>query len=90
MTDELKRDSIQIMSGEGLSRMKEEMSKSVFGTSLSDAWSKGICVNCREQALPKCYSDAGRAEYRISGLCEKCFDSICADDDYGPETGGDQ
>jgi hypothetical protein len=44
-----------------------------------EAVAKGICIDCKEPALAKCYSDAGRREYRISGLCEKCFDSITAD-----------
>jgi len=42
-----------------------------------DALSRdGMCISCREPALPKCYSEAGRREYGISGLCEKCFDAI--------------
>jgi len=39
----------------------------------------GICINCFEPALPKCYSDAGRREYEISGFCEKCFDELWDD-----------
>lgn len=34
----------------------------------------GLCISCHEPAIPKCYSEAGRREYSISGLCEKCFD----------------
>jgi hypothetical protein len=29
--------------------------------------------------LANCYSEAGRREYHISGLCERCFDAICAE-----------
>lgn len=41
----------------------------------------GLCVECGLPALPRCYSDVGRREYRISGLCEKCFDELCDDPD---------
>ena len=56
---------------------KNEMAKDVFGMSLEEAWAEGLCIKCREPAMPKCYSDAGRKEFRISGLCEPCFDKIC-------------
>lgn len=44
--------------------------------SRAEAISTGRCVSCGEPALPKCYSNAGRREYYISGMCEKCFDAI--------------
>lgn len=44
------------------------------------AQARGLCVNCGEPALPKCYSDAGRREYRISGMCEPCFDKLTQED----------
>jgi len=59
-----------------LQGFKDMMAKSLYGISAQKAISLGICIQCKELALPKCYSDAGRAEYYISGLCEKCFDSI--------------
>ena len=40
----------------------------------------GLCISCREPALPKCYSEAGRREYSISGMCEKCFDEMFGED----------
>ena len=43
-----------------------------------EAWKTGVCVQCRQPALPKCYSEAGRREYRISGMCEECFDALFA------------
>jgi hypothetical protein len=45
-----------------------------------DAKAKGLCFKCKQPALPKCYSDAGRKEYKISGLCEQCFDAMFKDD----------
>ena len=41
-----------------------------------EAVSKGLCAVCGEPAIPKCYSDAGKKEYEISGSCEKCFDEM--------------
>jgi hypothetical protein len=39
----------------------------------------GLCVECHQPAAEHCYTDAGRREFRITGLCEECFDSICDD-----------
>lgn len=59
-----------------LTTFKENLAKDLFNMTMEEALSKGICLECREQALSKCYSKAGRKEYRISGICEKCFDKI--------------
>lgn len=55
----------------------ERIAKQLYGETLEDVIPKGICIQCKQDALKNCYSDAGRREYRISGLCEKCFDEIC-------------
>lgn len=36
----------------------------------------GVCLQCDRPALERCYSDAGRREYRISGYCEPCYDRL--------------
>ena len=36
-----------------------------------------VCIKCGRPALEHCYSNAGRREVFISGLCEECFDAIC-------------
>jgi len=59
-----------------LKELQDIMSKETFGISKSEAHSTGICIQCRQPAVPNCYSAAGRREYAISGLCEKCFDEI--------------
>jgi hypothetical protein len=41
-----------------------------------EAAKHGLCYICGEEALPKCYSEAGRREYFISQTCEPCFDSL--------------
>lgn len=47
-----------------------------FNKEKNEAISKGICLQCQELALPKCYSELGIKEYYISGTCEKCFDEM--------------
>lgn len=54
--------------------VKDNLSKSLYGMSLTEAHKQGICIKCKTPALERCYSDAGRREYDISGLCELCFD----------------
>lgn len=48
---------------------------------------EGICFNCELPALPRCYSNAGKREFFISGLCEKCFDNLFQEEpiDYSPD-----
>lgn len=36
---------------------------------------QGVCAACGKPALERCYSEAGRREFHISGLCEPCFDA---------------
>lgn len=44
-----------------------------------DNKSKGLCVQCGKPALENCYSEAGRREVSITGLCERCFDKNCGE-----------
>jgi len=59
------------------------LAKALYGMTKAEAIAKGVCVKCKlvVQSGVNVYSPAGAAEYRISGLCELCFDQI---------TGGDQ
>ena len=59
-----------------LKDFQDDLSKKVFGQTKEEGQKKGLCINCKEPALANCYSAAGRREYQISGLCEKCFDKI--------------
>ena len=42
------------------------------------AWERRLCIRCRCQAVPRCYSAAGVKEVDISGWCEPCFDEVTA------------
>lgn len=59
-----------------LQQFKDNLTITLYKMTRLEALNKGICIQCHKEALPKCYSEAGRKEYRISGLCEKCFDDI--------------
>jgi hypothetical protein len=56
--------------------MARELGKLLYGIDPDKAKEIGICIDCREPALDKCYSLESVKEYYISGLCEKCYDKI--------------
>lgn len=68
------------------------VSKQTFGMTREDAHSKGICIKCQKPVLvmsadgtskynPELfYSQAGKKEWNISGMCEKCFDSMFSEE----------
>ena len=62
-----------------LQDLKDSLAKYLYGITASEARSQGLCIQCKQPALERCYSDAGIREYQISGLCEKCFDEICGE-----------
>jgi hypothetical protein len=57
-----------------LAKFKEALRVEAELLSRGEAFEKGICARC--QKPPQFYSEAGRREYRISGLCEYCFDAV--------------
>jgi len=60
-----------------LKEFKNNLQKEIYGKHAQTNREKGFCINCLEPALGNCYSEAGKREFKISGLCEKCFDKIC-------------
>lgn len=51
--------------------------KKVFGTTLDEAKEKNICVMCKAPCGPADFKDdLSRAEYKISGICQKCQDEL--------------
>ena len=67
--------------------------KQIFGMTIKDAHSKGICIRCQEPALVMAadgtskhnpelfYSPAGKKEWQISAVCEKCFDNMFGEEE---------
>ena len=63
-----------IIKGGQMQDFKDRIAQELYGITITEAKEKGICLSCKEEAIPKCYSKEGKSEYLISGLCEKCFD----------------
>ena len=62
---------------------KDNVARSLYDMTTAEAIDKGVCIQCKEPALEKCYSEAGRKEYKMSGLCEPCFDGITKEPEEG-------
>ena len=54
--------------------LKDNIAREVFGKTVEETGQK--CIKCGKNALHNCYSEAGRKEVKISGLCEVCFDNV--------------
>jgi len=59
-----------------LQRFKDSVAVAAFGTTKAAVQQQGLCISCKQPAISKCYSDAGHREYRISEMCEECFDAM--------------
>lgn len=53
--------------------------KEGFGITREEAWEQGICVECKQP--PRFHSEAGKREYKISGICEPCFDEMFGEEE---------
>jgi len=63
------------------------LAKALYGMTRAEAITEGICIDCKKTAT--WYSPAGAKEYRISGLCEPCFDKITGGPDEVDRRGSD-
>lgn len=66
----------------------DQLAKDTYGMTIEDAHSKGICIQCQKPVLVMAadgsgkynpemfYSHAGKKEWNISAMCEKCFDNM--------------
>ena len=59
-----------------INELTNRLAKELYGKTVDEAAESGLCIQCGEFALENCYSEKGRREYKISGICEKCFDGI--------------
>jgi hypothetical protein len=64
-----------------LQEFKDKLAIDACGITAQQAWDKGICIECKQTAAPKCHTAAGHGEYRISAMCEECFDKLFAEDE---------
>ncbi len=59
-----------------LQEFKDEYSRYCYGMTKEEAHRDGVCIHCQLDWEPRTYSSAGRREYKISGLCEQCWDEL--------------
>lgn len=56
----------------------DQLAKSIFGRSTSEALKNKTCVNCGKK-VDKFRDELSKKEYEISALCQKCQDGIWGD-----------
>jgi len=59
-----------------LESFKNAVARDLFGMSLYDAHERGICISCKNPQDAEILSDLDLKEYKISGLCSACWDSM--------------
>ncbi len=64
-----------------LKQLSDALNREAFGETIQQANDKGSCISCKLPAIARCYSEAGRREFYISGMCEICFDNMFAEDE---------
>lgn len=65
-----------------MQNFKDVMAKKLFGMTIGEAHFKGICIDCKEKMVDKePLMDIDIREWKISGLCPKCFNKSAG----GPE-----
>jgi hypothetical protein len=58
-----------------LNKLKDTLARESYGITKEEALRMNICIDCKK--TPLFYSQPGIREYRITGLCEFCFDLTC-------------
>lgn len=65
------------MSNNGsLEDLQNNLAKDATGITKQEAHDKDICIRCKKPVNVFAMSAINRREYRISGLCGKCWDEI--------------
>jgi hypothetical protein len=58
-----------------LDKFKDNLSTGAFGVTKEEV-SRNICISCKQPVDIEGLEDVDRAEFKISRVCPKCFDSI--------------
>lgn len=64
----------------------------IYGMTIQEAHARNICIRCQEPAMVQIdgktqhnpelfYSTAGKKEWGISAICEKCFDNMFSEEE---------
>ena len=71
-----------------MSHMTDGLAKELYGMTPDEAQEKALCICCKQAVFVQAadgtskynpelfYSPAGKKEWQISGMCEKCFDNM--------------
>jgi hypothetical protein len=59
-----------------MNKMVDSLATHLFGMTIAEAIEKGVCIQCKRKALPRCPEWVNVKEYAKSGLCAKCFNEI--------------
>lgn len=80
---------------QSIEELKKNLAINAFGQTKEEAQQSCVCINCgheifweksRRSTRPgHIYSEAGLREYKISGMCEYCFDKLTEVEDDGKE-----
>lgn len=54
--------------------LTELLADTIYGMGKTQAIRMNVCIACKQ--TPTFFSDAGEREYKITGICEKCFDEM--------------
>jgi hypothetical protein len=76
----MEKEVIKVKSINPLQEFKEKLTNELYPDA-KDSLKNGLCIQCKMPALENCYSNEGIKEYKMSGLCEKCFDEMFEDMD---------
>ena len=60
-----------------LDKLKDTLGKLLYDTTSDKSIKDDICIRCKKP--PRFKTQAGKDEYRISGMCEYCFDELFKD-----------
>jgi hypothetical protein len=63
--------------GLSLRQFQDLTATEAHGMTIDEAHAAGVCLACKQP--PEFKTDLGRKEYRISGLCEACFEAIATE-----------
>ena len=58
-----------------ITKFLDEMTSAAFGRTRSESLSTAMCVTCGGEAS-EFRDDLSRREYKISGMCQTCQDSV--------------
>lgn len=59
----------------------DKVARLAFGMTKREAHEQGVCIRCKRPIARVVKTEVGRAEYKISAMCEECFDYVTAEDE---------